>query len=129
MGAYQPPISVEKEIFKHYSFMNIQTKILSKQELVTCEVVIDGYLHTVSYQADTTNTIAKVLQFTDHVALITQGESPSYVLDPHRQATYTHNTEHFSGGQWETLPDDGGQTAYKGVLAIFNMIEQGKMGR
>lgn len=40
--------------------MNIQTKILSKQELVTCEVVIDGYLHTVSYQADTTNTIGKV---------------------------------------------------------------------
>ena len=108
--------------------MNIQTKILSKQELVTCEVVIDGYLHTVSYQADTTNTIAKVLQFTDRVALITQGESPSYVLDPHRQATYTHDTENFSGGQWETLPDDGGQTAYKGVIAIFNMIEQGKMG-
>lgn len=108
--------------------MNIQTKILSKQELVTCEVVIDGYLHTVSYQADTTNTIAKVLQFTDRVALITQGESPSYVLDPQRQTTYTHNTEHFSGGQWETLPDDGGQTAYKGVISIFNMIEQGKMG-
>ena len=65
--------------------MNINIKILSKQELVTCEVVIDGYLHTVSYQADTTNTIAKVLQFTDRVALITQGESPSYVLDPHPQ--------------------------------------------
>lgn len=95
--------------------MNIQTKILSKQELVTCEVVIDGYLHTVSYQADTTNTIAKVLQFTDRVSLITQGESPSYVLDPHRQATYTTTQSTSlvdSGKPYPTMADKQPTKAY-----------------
>ena len=93
--------------------MNLQITILSKQELVTCEVVIDGYLHTVSYQADTTNTIAKVLQFTDRVALITQGESPSYVLDPYRQATYTQSTSLVDSGKpYPTMADKQPTKAY-----------------
>ena len=108
----------------------MKVKLNNKMEMVNCEVAIDGYLHTVSYQADTTvENAVKVLQFTDHVARIVQGEVPNYVLDPHQQATYIHNGEHFTGGQWEELPPDGGMEAYKGVLQIYKLIEQGKIER
>ncbi|GAB6977163.1 hypothetical protein [Prevotella falsenii] len=108
----------------------MKVKLNNKIEIVSCEVALDGYLHTVSYQADTTNEkAAKVLQFTDNVARIVQGNAPDYVLDPRQQATYLHNGEHFTGGQWEELPDDGGMAAYKGVCQIYKLIEQGKIER
>lgn len=108
--------------------MNV--KIFKKEEYVTCEVAINGYLHSVSYQADTTSPEgAKVLQFTDHVARIVQGDVPECVLDPRQQATYVHNGEHFTGGQWEELPDDGGMAAYAVVVQLYKLIEQGKFGK
>lgn len=117
----------EKE---HYNKKNMKVKLNSKQELVNCEVSINGYLHTVSYQADTTvENAVKVLQFTDHVARIVQGDAPNYVLAPHQQATYTHNGEHFTGGQWDALPEDGGMAAYNGVRQIYGLIENGQIER
>jgi hypothetical protein len=108
----------------------MKVKLFRKEEYVTCEVTIDGYLHSVTYQADTTaENIIKVLQFTDHVARIVQANESEYVLDQHQQATYIHNGEHFTGGQWEALPDDGGMAAYNGVIKIFKLIEQGKIER
>lgn len=108
----------------------MKVKLNNKIEMVNCEVDIDGYLHTVSYQADSTaGNAVKVLQFTDHVARIVQGEAPNYVLEPKQQATYVHDGEHFAGGHWEALPDDGGMAAYNGVIKIFKLIEQGKIER
>lgn len=108
----------------------MKVKLFRKEEYVTCEVTIDGYLHSVTYQADTTaENIIKVLQFTDHVAHVVQGEDPNYVLEPKQQATYVHDGEHFAGGQWEALPDDGGMAAYNGVIKIFKLIEQGNIER
>ena len=31
----------------------MKVKLFRKEEYVTCEVTIDGYLHSVTYQADT----------------------------------------------------------------------------
>ena len=56
----------------------MKVKLFRKEEYVTCEVTIDGYLHSVTYQADTTaENAVKVLQFTDHVAHVVQGEAPN----------------------------------------------------
>ncbi|ATV32557.1 hypothetical protein CUC00_08320 [Prevotella intermedia] len=108
----------------------MKVKLNNKIEIVSCEVALDGYLHTVSYQADTTDEkTAKVLQFSDNVARIIQGNAPDYVLAPQQKATYQHNGEHFTGGQWEELPDDGGMAAYSGVRKIYNMIERGEIER
>jgi hypothetical protein len=108
----------------------MKVKIIRKEEYVNCEVAINGYLHCVTYQADNTvENIVKVLQFTDHVARIVQGDEPDFVIDQHQQATYVHNGEHFTGGQWEELPPDGGMEAYKGVAQIYKLIEQGKIER
>ena len=40
----------------------MKVKLNNKMEMVNCEVAIDGYLHSVTYQADTTAENASLLK-------------------------------------------------------------------
>lgn len=102
----------------------MKVKLNNKMEMVNCEVAIDGYLHTVSYQADTTaENAVKVLQFTDHVVRIINKD----ILDTSGiETTFGHDGQNFNSTGWRNLPDDNGDKASDDMKSIYYAIEKGE---